>query len=114
MIVTGRLAAGRVIDVNDFADLTLVEVTNIGWNAEGLLELEFSEDLDDDTVRKVQRRMSSENWTDEQYLEAVAVNLAAIADWSPTGQTVATLTAQVARLSKQVIVLSRRALRDTE
>lgn len=63
-VVCGRPAPGASFDLDDFADLTPVEVVSIDWSGPALC-VTFAESLDEDTAADVRLRIVSPSRADE-------------------------------------------------
>lgn len=65
MEVHGRLAPGRELGVEDFADITTAPVLSADFAPGGLLRVEFDGDLSDDEAWRVRNRIQSASETSE-------------------------------------------------
>jgi hypothetical protein len=83
--VRARLAPGREIAADDFADLTAVPVESVEWGDDGRLVVTFAADLTPAEVAAVRRRMMSTTSQEEglrgdaeTYLDTTEPDLAEI------------------------------------
>lgn len=101
-LVRARMAPGRSLNADAFADLTpSAFVTR--WTSDGLLEVEFADDLPPATTKAVRLRL----WADNPGQETLMRNLAAVLAETPT-----TSADRLARLERGVLGLIRLAVRD--
>lgn len=101
MIVTG--SPMRPVDIGTFSDITPTAVVGIGWDQDGMLQVEFAGDLSPTEADAVRQRMSSRNGNEEvlrsQAVQALVDNRAFLALAAPTqAQTLA----QVKALTRQM------------
>ena len=111
MIIAAKPGVGRNIDYPDFAAITSVEVVDIRWNQDGLLEVEFASDLTPAEAIEVKQFILSRNANElvlrMQALTALQNNRDFIAVAAPTNaQTIA----QVKALSRQNVGVIRMLL----
>lgn len=92
--IRARLAKGRAVDVDDFADLTTVPVEAVEWAEDGSLAVRFAAEVPASVAEAVERRIVSRDATEET-LRAEAAAYLLIA--SPTE---AERNAQMDRLTR--------------
>jgi hypothetical protein len=93
--VRARLARGRSIDVNDFADLTDVPVEEVDFDNEGALVVTFTGPVPEDIAAAVERRIVSRDATEETMRARIAEILAKT---DPTADEIRERDEMVARI----------------
>lgn len=100
--VAARLADGRAIDETSFTDIT-ESPASVEWGDDGLLVVEFPDDLPAATRRRVRCRIISTDAAEE----ALMNRLADLAAEDPT-----TVADRLLRLEQAVTAVARLLLRD--
>lgn len=108
-IVKAKPAPGKDVPEDAFEDITPARVRRVWWTQDEQVAVEFEEDLDDATARKVELRIGSANDVDailrERLAAAMVANRAFLKTSSPSAEH-----EQVIALTKQVQWLIRREL----
>lgn len=110
-VVLATPGVGRVVNPDDFADLTPLAVLDIEWQQDGRLLVRFAGPLSPPRIDAIARRIVSRDSTDERLLSVGAGALLANLDYLAMAEPTAEQTrAQVQMLTQQVNALIRLTL----